>query len=386
MITDTFDQWWRDYFGKRLSLNGPAALPATKTGWPEAPESGWEAAWEAATRELVAAASPAFEQTSSARLNALGRAFDTQSARIELSTVKSVVNRTLRVAPQDDFDCNPHKDFWYFKINHGYWEQLFRILGTYDAVKMRVRPYEDFKRAYADSAFSIVLESLLLDFARVEDSRVSFPGMHFGVSLNNGNLAHEPWLEGIHSDAPQNQQVLLGTSIGLLGWFESLFGVRELCLADGSFPKRAAVAGTLRETLHKFARHSNRILFVVPPHLDGIALNGVDMPQETLLVPGARVHECWAAALWATTRHVLARLETDTRVLVITQSAVFSAMLATFLRAAKEALAPVAHHIFFFDLGQVIDSAAPASGGRWISLNEVADQTLFGITGPKRLS
>jgi hypothetical protein len=83
---------------------------------------------------------------------------------------------------------------------------------------------------------------------------------------------------------------------------------------------------------------------------------------------------------------VLAQLETDTQVLIITQSAVFSAMLATFLRAAKEAFAPVARHIFFFDLGQVVYSATPASGGRWITRNEVADQTLFGITGPKRLS
>ena len=175
------------------------------------------------------------------------------------------------------------------------------------------------------------------------------------------------------------EQVKLSAANGRLGGNEYLCGAPELSIADGSFPKRAAMDGTLRETLHSFARQSNRILFVVPPHLRGITLDGTDIPQETLLIPGDRVHECWAAALWTTTRLVLARLETESRVLVITQSAVFSAMLAIFLRAAKEALVPRDRQIFFFDLGQALDSATPESGGLWITRYQVADPGLFRV-------
>lgn len=92
------------------------------------------------------------------------------------------------------------------------------------------------------------------------------------------------------------------------------------------------------------------------------------------------MHACWAAALQAITGHILARLETDDRVLVITQSAVFAALLGLFLRAAKEAMALEGKQIFFFDLGQVLDSATPELGGIWITRHEVGDPSLFYLT------
>ena len=379
MTPNAFDAWCAKTFGNLLGLKDPSMLPRTTTGWPDAPGERWEAAWEAATKALVATASPEFSIQSRARLETLGRAFDTQSARIDADTVQTVVNQKLRIERQDRFECNPHEDFWYFKINHGYWEQLFTILGTYDSVKMRTLSDKPFRSAYIESAFSMVLERLLQGCARVEGSRVLFPGMHFGVSLDNGSETHPVVVESFPSSTPMMKQVKLSASIGLFGVLESLCGATEFSLADGSFPKRAAMDGTLRETLHSFARQSNRILFVVPPHLRGITLDGTDIPQETLLIPGDRVHECWAAALWTTTRLVLARLETESRVLVITQSAVFSAMLAIFLRAAKEALVPRDRQIFFFDLGQALDSATPESGGLWITRYQVADPGLFRV-------
>ena len=79
---------------------------------------------------------------------------------------------------------------------------------------------------------------------------------------------------------------------------------------------------------------------------------------------------------------VLARLRTDDRVMVITQSAVFAALLGLFLRQAKDELLPRTKRIFFLDLGQVIDSATPDSGGVWISRHAVPDSALFRVVDP----
>lgn len=201
------------------------------------------------------------------------------------------------------------------------------------------------------------------------------------MSLEAGNHDHELVLQRFSFQAPPLQAIALGTTIGLLSVFDTLFGERRLRFADGSFPKRAAMEGTLRETLRAFTRVADRVVFVVPPHLSGLTLDGVTVPQECLLVPGGRVHACWAAALLAITRHILTRLETDDRVLVITQSAVFAALLGLFLRVAKEATAPAGKQIFFFDLGQVLDSATPESGGVWITRHRVGDPSLFRLTG-----
>jgi len=68
---------------------------------------------------------------------------------------------------------------------------------------------------------------------------------------------------------------------------------------------------------------------------------------------------------------------------VITQSAVFAGLLGLFLRQAKALLPPGPKRIFFFDLGQVIDSATPGSGGVWISRHSVLDPALFQVVAPE---
>lgn len=386
MMGDAFDRWFGETLSELLRIRRPFALPRTITGWPETPRPGWEAVWETATRALVAEASPEFRQDSQVRGDALGRALDEASARIDATTFHSVVAAKLRVEHQDRFDCAPDEDFWYLKINHGYWEQLFRIFGTPDPVKMRVRSAEYWRWAYIDTGFAFALEALIARYARLDAGTLSFPGMHFGFNLMNGSDSHETLVENFLSSDQATQVILQGATIGLTATFESLYGPCRLALADGSFPKRAAMEGSLRETLYGFAAHSDRIFFVVPPHLKGITLEGVDIPQETLLVPGERVHECWAAALWAVGRRVFEQLETNARVMIITQSAVFSALLGLFLRAAKDALQTRGRQLFFFDLGQALDSATPASGGLWIKKYEVKDLSLFRIPEAKGLA
>ena len=80
-----------------------------------------------------------------------------------------------------------------------------------------------------------------------------------------------------------------------------------------------------------------------------------------------------------TSRHLLGRLAEDGRLLVITQSAVFSALLGCFLVEARRRLLPAGNRLRFFDLGQVLDVAAPEAGGRWTRLFARGDTGLFTI-------
>jgi len=379
---DPFDRWCSDAFGRLLGITPAPDLPPPVAGWPEDPADSWQGDWEAATRALVDQAGAPFRDHCQARGFAIAAALDRHAATVGRDTLHRVVADRITIARQERFECDPRQDFWYLKINHGYWEQLYGIFGTPDPAKMRFHASKRYRDAYVESGFATVLETLVAWFARDDGGTISFPGMHFGTSLEAGNHDHDTVLRRFPSLPPDIQAVAVGATIGMLGVFDSLFGPRSLSFADGSFPKLAAMGGSLRGTLSTFACHADRVIFVVPSHLIGLTLDGVNVPQETLPVPGQRVHECWAAALRATVGHVLARLEVDDRVLVITQSAVFAAMLGLFLRLAKEALVPPEKRIFFFDLGQVVDSATPGSGGRWITRHTVQDPSLFRIAGP----
>jgi hypothetical protein len=133
--------------------------------------------------------------------------------------------------------------------------------------------------------------------------------------------------------------------------------------------------------MHAFAAQSDRIVFAIPPHLRGIQLSESPLPQEQVFLSGAKVHESWAVTLYATARHILRRLESHDRVMVITQSAAFSALLGLFLKLAKDSLFPASKRLHFFDLGQVTDIANPKCGGPWISKYDIPDKSLFRIEG-----
>lgn len=382
MEHDALDRACREMLGDLLASGYvPGPMPVAR-GWPECPDAGWEAIWEGQTRAAVSQAGSAFRDRRAAREADLAGGFARHAAIVRPDVLLRVVGERIAIERQDRFACDPASDFWYFKINHGYWEQLYGIHGAADPVTRRFTEPDGYRAAYAESGFSLALESLMARQVRDDGHAVSFPGLEFGMSLEAGNHDHETVLGCFHDHPAARQRIALGSTIGLLGTFDTLFGPRLLRFADGSFPKRAAVGGTLRATLSSFARDADRIVFVVPPHLRGLKLDVAGVPQECLPVPGRTVHQCWLAALHATCRHVLARLWTDDRVVVITQSAVFAALLGLFLRQAKHELLPRTKRIFFFDLGQVIDSATPESGGVWISRHAVHDPALFQLADP----
>ena len=376
------DRSCREMIGELL-ISGwvPDPMPVPP-GWPECPEAGWETIWAEQTRDAVRLAGTAFLDRRAARETDLAAGLTRHAAAVRPDTLHRIVGGRIVIEPQDRFICDPDSDFWYFKINHGYWEQLYGIHGDPDPLTRRFTASAPYRQAYSESAFSLALETLVVRQVRDDGRALSFPGVHFGMSLEAGNHDHDTVLRRFPAQPPALQMIPLGAAIGLLGTFDTLFGERLLRFADGSFPKRAAVGGSLRQTLSAFTRAADRVVFVVPPHLRGLRLDVPGVPQESLPVPGRTVHQCWAAALNATCRHVIERLRTDDRIVVITQSAVFAGLLALFLRQAKGMLLPGTKRVFFFDLGQVIDSATPDSGGVWISRHAVHDPDLFQLVDP----
>jgi hypothetical protein len=224
------------------------------------------------------------------------------------------------------------------------------------------------------------LDALAMAIGRVtaaDGSTLRFQNLQFGVSLASGTHDHPEVLRGFAARALEQKKIVMGAAIGLAAWWQTLFPGLRPAFSDGSFPKRGLATGTLRTTLAWAAARSDLVVFVVPPHLAAVRLADVTTPQETLLVPQKTIHESWASCLEATAGQVLGRLAAHGRVLVITQSAVFSALLGLFLVDAKRRLLPPASRLAYFDRGQVLDGATPEVGGHWVRTHATGDASLF---------
>ena len=334
-----------------------------------------EVRWRDQTLACVSHAGPAYESYQRIRYTRLADAMDRFAVDAQHEAIDRFLTENVEILPQKEFSPKAGCDFYYLKINHGYWEQLLALFCKPSRVAMRITDPQSFKEQYISSGFMDALDVAIRRAASDDGSVIRFPHVHFGVSLSNGDFGHADVLEDVPSNAFL-RQVVLGAAIGLKAHFDSLFGQRRLSFCDGSFPKQGLKTGLLRECLHAFAAEADRVIFVVPPHLEGIRIAGTNVPQEHMFISGSMVHESWVVSLYFIVGQILRRVAVEGRVLVITQSAVFSALLGLFLQSAKDAVVPRGN-IYFFDLGQVTDIANPLAGGHWAKNHAPADKPLF---------
>jgi hypothetical protein len=347
----------------------PAAFPTD--------DAVWERSWCDATRALVTQAGPGYGAMAAARHERLRAALTRIAPLVDSRTLADYVADRLEIAPTPGFTCNPGRDFCYFKINHGFWEQIYALFGPPDETKMRVIDTPRYRSQYVESGFLAALD-LLIRRSVADDGRIiRFPDVHFGVSLGHGMADHATEMSLFPQLEPRPQGRAIGAAIGVTAYFSSLFGDRRLRFCDGSFPKQGLATGQLAATLHDFAAQADRVVFVVPPHLRGIRLAASHLPQERLFVSGRVVHESWAAALAATGRRICGWLASGERLIVIGQAAVFAPLLALSLMLARAAGASRSGRLSFFDLGQVTDIAVPEDGGPWVRRHAIADRSLF---------
>jgi hypothetical protein len=367
---DGFDDLLVEFLATVLDIDDP--LPAL-------PAAASFDDWPAATAALVARAGPTARQRRFDQERRFAQALATAAPAVTTDSLPAFVNQRISVRPVDVLRAGGGEDLCYLKINHGFWEQLYAIFGVNDPARMRIRDPDLFRRRYVESGFLEALAAAIGLVARAERERLAFPGIRFGVSLASGTHDHSDVLAGFATREPREQKIVMGAAIGLASWWEAFFPGSRPDFCDGSFPKQGLLSGRLRETLLEAAGDAARIVFVVPPHLAGIRLLGTPLPQETVLVPAETVHESWAAGLAAVGSHVMGRLAGEGRVVLITQSAVFSALLGCFLADARRRLLPREARLHFFDLGQALDVAAPAAGGPWSRRHAAGAESLFQI-------
>jgi hypothetical protein len=333
------------------------------------------AAWPAETSRLVALAGLGYRERRRDREERLAAELAAVAPGVTAETLASFVGDRLDVAAfptptGDDETC-------YLKINHGLWEHLYWMFADPDPTRMRLTESARFRPRYVESGFLDLLATVIDRVARPAGNRLTFPGMSLGVSLASGTHDHVDVITSFPGRPPRQQLVILGAAVGLIAWWETLFPGLRPAFCDGSYPKRGLATGTLKTALLEAAAASERIVFVVPPHLATIRLADASIPQETVVVPPTLVHESWIPCLEATAGHVLGRLASDGRVLVIIQANVFSAALGAFLLDARRHLFSAEARLRIFDLGQALDVAAPDSGGLWAKQHAAGDRALF---------
>lgn len=364
-----FDALFAEFLATTLDIPTPAevARPLPIEDWP------------AETARLMAAAGPDYRRRRQEREARLAAELAATAPLVSPASLTAFVADRIIIEPVPDLAAPGDFDRCYVKINHGFWEQLYALFAPPDPARMRVTDPERFRGQYVRSGFLDALAAAVGGVARVEGTRLAFPGIDMAVSLASGTHDHPDVLAGFAARSPGEQKIVMGAALGLTAWWEALFPGRRPAFRDGSFPKRGLATGRLREALAAAAARSARIVFVVPPHLAGVRLRDAAIPQETVPVPATTVHESWAACLRATSAHVLGRLAADGNVLVITQSAVFSALLGAFLMVAKRRLLPAASRLAYFDLGQALDVAATDAGGLWARRHAGDGHDLFRI-------
>ena len=333
--------------------------------------------WPAETARLVAAAGPGYWRRRQDRETRLAAELAAVAPLVTAESLPAFAVERLDIAAPPDFTSLGDSDLGYVKINHGLWEHIYWMFGAEDFERMRALDFSWLPARYVETGF---LDGLATAIGRVTapaGSALRFQGLHFGVSLASGTHDHPEVLRGFAARTPEQKRIVMGAAIGLTAWWQMLFPGLRPAFSDGSFPKRGLATGELRTTLAWAAARSDLVLFVVPPHLAAIRLADVSTPQETVLVPQKTIHESWAACLHATAGQILGRLAAHGRVLVITQSAVFSALLGLFLADAKRRLLPAASRLAYFDLGQVLDIATPEVGGHWVRTHAQGDSSLF---------
>lgn len=371
VLNSGVEDWFRSFLHATLGSPPSTALePFACRPWEfdasaKEPQTG---RWLNRGAALIAHQTPRQQQHHQELLRQLTASIQGAAAEIGPANFEECFSRAASISSACDYPIAAGRDFIYCKINHGFWEQIHALLARDDPARRRLQDPERFRPAYLDSLFlDALLTAMRLGSACVGDE-VIVSNLHFGLSLGNGDLSHASRREASRRLAHETVyfKIQMCAAIGCVGVLRDVFAGRRLRADDGSFPRCGLLAGGLARTLQACAAQADRLVHVVPPHLAGLRLLGTDRPQECWLIPPRTVHQCWFGALEDILAGLIARLAMGQRLLVLTQSAVFSALLALTLARARRDLVPEAGQLWFLDLGQVLDLAAPDRGGPWL--------------------
>ncbi len=288
----------------------------------------------------------------------------------------SYVDEKLEILPIENVRSEG-KNPYFIKINHGFWEQILRI-GWRKKPEEIGRPIAPghYRRIYINTCFTQALIEGMRSCATITDQNIRFDTIDFGFSLNNGMLTHREILDGFETLSEEDRIIGRGAIGGLLAFMERGLGMTSGRFMDGGFPKLTFQSGKLAAMIERCTYQFDRIVYVVPPHLQNIrTATGRDIAQTVYQISGNKLLLSWLPTLYLTAQGISQMLTAGEKVLVITQSAVFSAMLGLYLHDLGKLFDATNLPISFLDLGQVLDMANPISAAGWVKVYQ-PDETL----------
>lgn len=279
----------------------------------------------------------------------------------------SLTDDELKSAVQNQFAISyrsllltPHDESFVFtKINHGYWEHFLAVYASSYAHRANVEEYrqlngQQYAMRYSYSGFDRALAYVLRQTADAQIAAIGSQGIaaRLSISFCAGERPCAFLLKRPLNPIPR------AAIAGALTFFKSITKRAPINLGDGAEAKGLFDNRETNLFVEKYVGDADAVLFVVPPHLRDITIRGMNSSVYKLLIPGHFAHETWRTSLpvfHAVMQKILAKHK---RVTVLTQSAV----LAPVLGLSMQDIRSYSGHdslVRFFDLGRVLDVAAP---------------------------
>jgi hypothetical protein len=256
--------------------------------------------------------------------------------------------------------------------NHGYWES-FTHTGLAEAADPRLAVFLGRRKAHLDRYRTVTDRYRACGFPRLHlaalrrfaglttngeaaaAQRIALdgPGRSLGIGVYNGDVTFARTLAQPLAPVPR------GALPGLMACLETVFpAARRLRLADGAATRQFLLERRLRGFVAASTLGAEAVVFVVPPHLRRIVLDGAGVPQHRLLVPGSRVHELWPVVLADLLGRAEALFARHRRLTVFVQAGSMGLPIVAALHGLAQERPALA--LRCYDLGQVLDSADPA--------------------------
>ena len=174
----------------------------------------------------------------------------------------------------------------------------------------------------------------------------------FSISLTNGTELIRDSLAGRFTAVNQ------GACCGFLSMLQASQNVRtRVKVSDGTATRNLVFRNQLFQFAERFIVPSQACVFVVPPHLAGIECKVFEGEQYTFVVPPQRLNETWRAVAATLIGYLLAIKERHESITIVGQGASVVSMLGLLMGLLKIFEDTT---IRYFDLGLVLDLAAPA--------------------------
>jgi hypothetical protein len=266
--------------------------------------------------------------------------------------LKECFSRRFRIKHRDILTLPTEHSIFYAKVNHGYWEYVRGVYDREDFDRAKYRDVKPFRiKRLRTSGVSQAWAERLFRFLRPLEHGDARDGTYLNVSLTTGTESH------VQSLRRELTPVTRGAAAGMLAMFETVSpNAEHFMLGDSGATRALIIKSRLRSFFERYVADAEACVFIVPPHLRQLGFVEFAGAVYKFLVPPSRINESWKAVLMSILGY-LDRLALRHKSIVVLSQAGLIASIAPLLLSDLPRFQEV--KIRFFDLGRVLDVAAP---------------------------